>query len=158
VWRRILQLPFTHAVPPERRDRRLKRTLATDPDVRSAILTWAYHGCRAWTASGLDVPSSVRDYTSGYRAENDPLAEWLEVSCTLDHRAATPAADLRADYERWANENGDEPVGSRAFAASLKSRSCETARAAQGRRIWRGIALRHGSVTPGDVTHDKPPL
>lgn len=154
MWRRIIQIPFTHVVPPERRDPGLKRELTTDASARSAILTWAVRGCLAWQTHGLAVPAAVRDYTDEYRAENDPIAEWLTDHCRLDDDASTAAGDLRASYEQWAATNGDKTVGSKTFAETLRGHGCTNSRGAQGKRQWHGIALQ---VTPSDVTYRKPP-
>jgi putative DNA primase/helicase len=154
MWRRILQIPFTNVVPPDQRDPSLKRALTADPDVRSAILTWAVQGCLEWQQHGLGIPAAVRDYTAEYRAENDPLADWLTDCCALTPDAATSAGDLRASYEHHAQRNGDRPISSRKFGEALRARGCTPHRGAQGRRGWNGIALQ---VTAGDVTVGKSP-
>jgi len=152
MWRRIIQIPFTHVVPPERRDPGLKRKLTTDATARSAILAWAVRGCLAWQTHGLAVPDAVRNYTDEYRAENDPIANWLTDHCRLDDDASTAAGDLRASYDHWATTNGDKPVGSKTFADTLRGHGCTNSRGAQGKRQWHGIALQ---VTPSDVTYGK---
>lgn len=142
IWRRIIQVPFLEVVPPDRRDPALKRALTTDPDARSAILAWAVQGCFAWHRDGLNVPASVVDYTAEYRAENDPLAIWLDDTCELRPDATATAAELRASYEHWASREGDRPIGSRKFADALKARGCHNNdRGTGGVRIWRGICL-----------------
>jgi len=142
IWRRIIQVPFLEVVPPDRRDPALKRALTTDPDARSAILAWAVQGCFAWHRDGLNVPASVVDYTAEYRAENDPLAIWLDDTCELRPDATATAAELRKSYEDWAGREGDRPIGSRKFADALKARGCHNNdRGTGGVRIWRGICL-----------------
>ncbi len=63
---------FVEQVPEHERDPELKRHLTTDPQARSAILTWAISRLSWWQRDGLGVPQRVRDYTAEYRAENDP--------------------------------------------------------------------------------------
>jgi hypothetical protein len=74
MWRRIVQIPFTHTVPEDDRDPTLKDRFRTDPEIRVAVLAWAVRGCLAWQQQGLAIPDRVRHCTSEYRRENDPVA------------------------------------------------------------------------------------
>ena len=149
LWRRILQIPFTVVIPPHERDPELKRALRTDPHEQTAILAWLVQGCLDWQARGLDVPKRVRDYTAEYRAENDPLAEWIRDECQLDASHWTPARDLRAAYETWCQESDTKPIEpGRAWGNALKTHGCEKKRhaAAHG---WQGIHP-NDPMTPND--------
>jgi putative DNA primase/helicase len=88
----------------------------------------------------LDVPASVVDYTSEYRAENDPLREWLDECCQLGTGYAY-AADLRTSYEQWATGIGEKPIGTRHFTDKLKARGCTPHKATGGKRAWNNITL-----------------
>ena len=122
IWRRIIQLPFVEQVPEHERDPELKRHLTTDSRARSAILAWAVQGCLEWQRHGLGVPQRVRDYTAEYRAENDPVVEWLDACCRLEAEAITPAGDLRASYEHWAERNGEKAVSTRSWRRPASAR------------------------------------
>jgi putative DNA primase/helicase len=123
LWRRIVQVPFTEVIPESERDERVKLRLRTDPDVQAAILAWAVRGCLEWQERGLDVPDCVRDYTNEYRAENDPLRDWLADCCELDPGAWTSTADLRHSYEGWCQANGeDRPVSAKRLGTLLAAR------------------------------------
>lgn len=141
IWRRILQVPFTETVPEHERDPDLKRHLKTNPGARSAILAWAVAGCLEWQRRGLVVPERVRDYTAAYRAENDPFAEWLDGRCRFAPGATSPAAELRASYESWVVENGEQPRSATAMGKALTASGCERVKLA-GDRAWRGIELK----------------
>ena len=141
MWRRIVQVPFTVQVPEKDRDPDLKRHLTTDPWARSTILNWALGGCLEWQKSGLGVPEKVRDYTAEYRAENDPLRDWLDGACVLAPEAVTAVADLRSSYENWCEQAGDRPISGRAFGNALRQRGCEPERTAN-QRAWSGIRLK----------------
>ena len=145
MWRRILQIPFVHQIPPADRDERVKLKLRTDPDVQSAILTWAVQGCLKWQQLGLAAPALVRDYTDEYRAENDPLRDFLTDICALGPEQEVVTADLRAAYDKWTHDSGEKAVGVKAFASKLKARGCTPAKDPAGRRTWRGITLREHS-------------
>src|SRR5262249_17900430 len=71
IWRRIVQVPFTEAIPESERDPEVKRRLQHDPEVQAAILAWAVEGALVWQQDGLLIPERVRSYTDEYRAEND---------------------------------------------------------------------------------------
>jgi putative DNA primase/helicase len=142
MWRRIVQVPFTEAIPEEERDPRIKLQLKHDPHVQSAILAWALEGCRAWQEQGLLVPERVRRYTEEYRAENDPLADFFEERCVFEPRAVVRRSELRKAYEEWAKENGEWPVAPRTLAAALKARGGSDGAKLSGERAWRGIHLR----------------
>lgn len=139
MWRRILQVPFVHVIPEAERDERVKLELRTNPEVHAAILAWAVQGCLQWQNEGLAVPQTVLDYTAEYRAENDPLRDWLADSGTLDPAAWTATAALRDSYEAWCQANGEKPLGTKTFAGALASKGCTAEKA--GARGWRGIRL-----------------
>ncbi|MGI8803269.1 MAG: DNA primase family protein [Solirubrobacteraceae bacterium] len=141
IWRRIDQIPFTATVPVEKRDPELKRHLTSSPEARSALLAWAVRGNAQWRRTGIATPASVRAYTDSYRAENDPLAEWIDARCELRPGLEATAAKLRASYEEFAGGSGEKPVGTRSFAAALTSRGCEQTRRKDA-RYWRGIDLQ----------------
>ena len=147
IWRRILQVPFTNTIPEGERDPEVKRRLKEVPEVRSAILSWALEGCLAWQRLGLAVPERVRAYTAEYRAENDPIAEWLEACCVIEPGFAATAADLYRSYVEWAKENGEEPpLSQTALGKALGDRGLRKERD-RGRRTWLGIAVADASDT-----------
>jgi putative DNA primase/helicase len=140
IWRRILQVPFVHVIPEAERDERVKIQLRTNPHVHSAILAWAVQGCLEWQEVGLAVPQSVRDYTNEYRAENDPLRDWLTDRCKLDGSAWTATADLRKSYEEWCETNGEKPTGPKSLATALNAKGCTPAKSGDARG-WKGISV-----------------
>jgi putative DNA primase/helicase len=142
LWRRILQIPFTVVIPPNERDPELKRALRTNPADQAAVLAWLVHGCLQWQARGLDVPDRVRDYTNEYRAENDPLGEWITDECSLDAENWTLARELRDAYEQWCSQTGTKPIeGDRRWASALKNHECAKKKRHAGHG-WQGISLR----------------
>jgi putative DNA primase/helicase len=142
MWRRILQVPFTQVIPDDERDERVKIELRENPEVRSAILAWAVRGCLEWQQKGLAVPDCVRDYTDEYRAENDPLREWLGDCCLLDRESWTASAALRASYEAWCERNQEKPLGATAFRNALRGHKLEPDKRGSGRG-WRGVEIRN---------------
>jgi putative DNA primase/helicase len=142
MWRRILQVPFVHVVPPDKRDEGLKRRLR-QPEHLSAALAWAVEGCLRWQERGLGVPESVRAYTEEYRAEADPFQMWLDEDCLVDAEFVCEAGVLRAKYESWCRANGGNPVAARTWSRKLHALGCSRKRDTGGGRLWRwrGIDL-----------------
>lgn len=148
MWRRIVQIPFSNTIPAADRDPTLKQRFKTDADIRAAILAWAVQGCLEWQQRGLDIPARVRDYTAEYRAENDPLAEWIADDCQLGAEHWAPAADLRTAYEHWCEQAGSKPLDAgRPWGNALKAHGCTRSRRHTGGHGWQGIA-------PSTVTRD----
>jgi putative DNA primase/helicase len=148
IWRRIIQIPFSNVVPEADRDERVKLELRTNPQVHSAVLAWAVRGCLEWQQIGLAVPKCVLDYTAEYRAENDPLREWLADSCELDADAWTSNRDLRHSYEAWCETNGEKPLTAKAFTAALTAAGCTREKASRAERGMRGISL---AISPAET-------
>jgi putative DNA primase/helicase len=138
LWRRILLVPFTEVIPEAERDERVRITLRTSPEVQTAILAWAVRGCLAWRETGLRPPPCVLNYTAEYRAENDPLRDWLTDNCQLDPEAWTSNTELRQSYEAWCEANGEKPLDPKRFAAALTAKGC-TRTKQSGVRGWEGI-------------------
>jgi putative DNA primase/helicase len=144
LWRRILQIPFTVVIPPGERDPELKRALRTDQAEQAAILAWLVQGCLQWQQSGLNVPDRVRDYTAEYRAENDPLADWITDNCLVEASGWTSAKALRGAYEHWCEQMGIRPIdGGKTWGSALKAHGLADQRHHDGRG-WSGITLRDG--------------
>jgi putative DNA primase/helicase len=141
MWRRIHQLPFTVVIPEAERDNDLKAALHSDPAEQAAVLAWLVQGCLEWQRRGLAVPQRVRDYTAEYRAENDPIAEWIKDECEIAPENWAKASDLRARYERWCESAGVKPIDSgTAWGKALTGHGC----AREKRRVghgWQGIGL-----------------
>jgi putative DNA primase/helicase len=150
TWRRVRVLPFEHVVPVERRDPELKRRLTSDPDDLAAVLAWTVEGALVWQQHGLGTCPAVEQATAGYRAEGDPLGEWIATRCELAPDVLTPGGALRADYEDWTRESGDEPIGAAAFARALEARGLDRQRTRRG-SDWRGIGLTTADPERGRV-------
>lgn len=164
IWRRILRIPFDTVIPKERRDPAVKQTL-TDPTLAGpAILAWAVRGCLEWQQVGLQVPGVITTATGQYRADMDPLRDFLAEYCTLgtDDTYWVTNAALRKAYEDWAHEVGlRKTLSPNAFADALRGHGLEdTRRRIDGRttRLWTGVRLAgpqeqpdldFGRVSPG---------
>jgi putative DNA primase/helicase len=101
-WRRVRLVPFTREF-----------TVDADPGLFGklhaelpGILAWAVRGIMAWQAQGLEPPPAVASATATYRAESDPLAEFLDARCIRRAGCEVAASAAFDAYGRWAAEQG----------------------------------------------------
>lgn len=147
IWRRILRVPFDTVVPKERRDPDVKATLTDPRQAGPAILAWAVRGCVEWQRHGLQVPPVITTATGEYRADMDPLRDFLAEYCVFgdgpDYWVTNTI--LRDAYETWAREVGlRKTLSPNAFADALRNHGAtDTRRRLDGRtqRLWIGLRL-----------------
>ncbi len=157
LWRRILRVPFEQTIAKERRDPQVKAYLSDPARGGPSVLAWAVRGCLAWQREGLGVPGAVTNSTEAYRAEMDPLKEFLADRALLDPSAWAKASELWAAYIAWAREAGEHPVSRLEYADSLRARGCSEDRKKNVGRLWRGVGLAGDAVTHGDAGFRKVP-
>lgn len=142
LWRRIVRIPFDVEIPEAERDPDVKALLRS-PQAGPAVLAWAVRGCAAWQRDRLKPPETVRQATADYRADMDPLRDFLEERCELDPEGWVASAELRQAYERHCEANGERPLKGKAFAARLLARGLTRAkRGHESVRAWSGLFLR----------------
>jgi P4 family phage/plasmid primase-like protien len=155
TWNRIDRLPFTHVIPPEKRDPTVKAFLRDPKRGGPAILAWAVRGCLAWQRKGLGMPAVVESATSELRQSMDPLAGFVADRCITEATASIAVGLLRREYELWCQQSGvaeNDMVKGRAWGERLRKHGCTPDRDEDGKRVWRGIRLR--DVTDPDETVD----
>ena len=101
-WRRLKLVPFTRCFEGSARDEHLEDYLKVHEG--SGILRWLVDGCLEWQRRGLGEPASVRDATDEYRAESDPIADFIAETCDSAVTAVTRGSDLFAAYCKWADQ------------------------------------------------------
>ena len=147
MWRRILRVPFDAVVPESKRDPKLKAQLV-DPSVAGpAILAWAVQGCLHWQLNRLQIPVVVTRATDEYRAEMNPLSEFITDYCQLDPTDPNfweSTSNLRSAFGEWREKNGSAYLTDKKLASSLRELGCEPEqRQSIGvkTRGWKGISL-----------------
>ncbi len=120
MWRRIRLIPFDVTIPEDRRlePDDVRRRLQAE---RDGILRWLIEGlqkCRE--RGGLNPPPEVVTCaTEAYKAQMDPLKEWLEDECELDTEAFVPSSRLRQSYETHCHLAGRQPLGANRLTEEL---------------------------------------
>ena len=117
VWRRVRVVPFDVVVPPDQRDGYLGERLELDAD---AILAWAVRGYRDYLArGGMDEPDAVQVATDEYKRESDAVARFIDETCTVNAHAVAATTELFERWQRWASEDGAEPLSVKKFGQAL---------------------------------------
>jgi putative DNA primase/helicase len=138
IWRRIMLIPFTTRIPPEKQDKHLDKKLAAE---RPGILNWLIEGARRWYAEGLAPPKEVSGATDEYRDEMDVFGNFVKERCVQGPGVSIKARELFKAYEEWCNENNEHAYSERFLGLRLKELGFERTRTAEARH-WKGIGLR----------------
>jgi len=146
VFRRLLRIPFEHVVPEADRDPALKATLRDDPQARAAVLAWAVQGCLICQRDGFRIPDAVVASTADYRAESDPLADFIAMYCVPGENCVVRAGTLYEAYIEWCEEE-KKPKRER-FTTTMFGRKIaqlgyvSKGRDTKGRLVYWGIGLK----------------
>ncbi|MFH1680732.1 MAG: phage/plasmid primase, P4 family [Candidatus Eisenbacteria bacterium] len=117
VWRRLVLVPFTVSIPPERQDRELGDKLIGE---LPGIFNWAVQGLQRLRERGHFVePESSLKAKEDYRRETNPARVFLEEKCEVDPRHSVAKETLYQKYHCWAETNGYRPLGLAQFAKEV---------------------------------------
>jgi P4 family phage/plasmid primase-like protien len=156
IWRRLHLLPFPVSIPPEERDPLVRDTLVNDPAARAAVLAWAVEGCLEWQRGGLRPPPTLQAEREHYRAEMDPLQEFLVDRCVDDPALFVPTETLYGDYVQWAKTSGEKYLLTRRFMVERLKKKGVTVTRFGPHFVYcaLGIGLRgpDGSYTPSTAS------
>lgn len=110
LWERLELIPFDQTIPVGERDPTIKERLA-DPLIGGpAILAWMVEGALAVQKTGLVPADTVTVATSNWRADNDPLREYLREQ-TFVSQNNIRFSELNANYKGWCQLNSHRPLG-----------------------------------------------
>jgi putative DNA primase/helicase len=136
MWRRVRVIEFGQPIAEAEKDRGLSQKLEAE---LPGILNWALEGLLRVQRRGVFVPESVLSATAEYKAEQDPLAEFLSDCCELHPTLSISNANLWTMWETWAIDNGEDAKSARFLTQQLTRRGLETYKSG-GVRGFRGIA------------------
>jgi putative DNA primase/helicase len=143
-WRKIRLIPFTQCFE-GRADRNLKDVLKPE---YPGILAWMVDGCLEWRHRGLEPPPSVRAATDQYRAESDPVADFLRDRCVTGSELIARAGELYLAYQSWALKQGlkeREQLSATRFGRLMGQRFPKDSD--REGTFYQGIALRSGEAS-----------
>jgi len=143
-WRKIRLIPFTQCFE-GRADRNLKDALRAE---YPGILAWMVDGCLEWQRRGLEPPQSVRAATEQYRAESDPVADFLRERCATGAEFTARAGELYIAYQSWALKQGlkeREQLSATRFGRLMGQRFPKDSD--RDGTFYQGVALRSGEAS-----------
>jgi putative DNA primase/helicase len=138
VWRRIRLIPFNVTIPAGDRDSSLPEKLRAE---FSGILNWALEGLREYERIGLSPPKEVEDATGDYKAEMDPLADFLADCCEVSPNVKAAASEIFAAYEAWSRRNGSETLSARSLGMGLREKGFGSKKS-NGSSVWQGVRIK----------------
>ena len=137
IWRRICLIPFDVTIPEAEQDKALPAKLLME---LPGILAWAVQGCRAWQATGLNVPDAVKVATETYKNESDIIGSFLDEYTVNVTDALTKAGKLYKAYSAWCEGNGEHALTQTMFGRRMAERGIEKKKERSG-MFYRGIGL-----------------
>lgn len=141
IWSRVLLIPWTVTIGPDRQDTALGEKLRAEAP---GILRWAVDGCLEWQRQGLAPPPAVLAATAEYRTGQDRAGAFFDECCTFVASARVSHSELVQTYQRWCESNSEKPLGSARFGERLGQRGATQTRFYQGGkqvRGWAGVGL-----------------
>jgi len=154
IWSRIALIPFTAQIPESEIDPGLEEKLWAE---RDGILQWLLTGAEEWRVRGLALPQKIKDAVEDYRADQDPVGEFLKARCEVCPESINPATDkpfevtakrLREAYVEWCKEEGLDPMGGKAFGSKLTGMGIQR-RKSNGNKIYIGLHINADPVDLG---------
>jgi len=127
---RVVLVPFTVTIPPERRDKNLATKLM---DEGPEILRWAIEGALQWQERGLDVPARVVAASTEYMDDEDTLGQFLKDETETDPAGFTTTGDLHLRFGQWCDRQGLHTWTQNTLRKEMKARGWQDHRRPHGR-------------------------
>ena len=141
IWNRLALIPFDVTIPKPEQDQNLGNKLLAEAE---GILAWAVAGAVRWYAEGLRRPPEVNEAVASWRAESDPLTDFIEARCDLKPDLWCLSGTLWAAYETWTEASGVDALSRTVFNLRLTNMGCKPGRRTiegKTRRTFEGISL-----------------
>ena len=135
---RVVLVPFTVTIPPERRDTGLPDKLKEEA---GQILQWAIDGAIQWQERGLDVPPSVAAASAEYFDDEDTLGQFLQDETESEHLGFVRTSDLHQRFVQWCDDQGLNSWTQRTLQKEVRLRGFDTHRRNNGAGFI-GLKLR----------------
>jgi putative DNA primase/helicase len=139
IWDRLPLIPFTVRIPDDALIPRREIDRRFEVEARG-ILSWAVEGCLRWQREGLGAPPQVREATSAYREDMDPLKEFLDERCVISGEYTCGSTELYTAYAEWARVCGERAMNHKDFSRHMAERGFASMRGKHGMRL-QGIGL-----------------
>ena len=100
---RVVMIPFTVTIPPEKRDLNLEEKLKAE---WPSILRWAIDGAIDWQQHGLQVPKSVSDASAEYLNDEDILRQFRDEETAQEQNYFETTNNLYLRFRFWSEQQG----------------------------------------------------
>ena len=135
---RVVLVPFTVTIPPEKRDRHLADKLKAEA---GQILQWAIEGALIWQRNGLDVPAKVEKASADYFDAEDIVGLFIGDEIETIGGAFTASRDLHQRFTQWCEGQGLAAWTQNTLVKELRGRGFTDHRS-NGKRGLTGLRLR----------------
>lgn len=142
-YRRLVIIPFTKAIPENKRDPGIRSKLAKE---RDGILMWALEGLRRLIRNEyrFSETETTKAEIERYRVESNSALQFFQECCALDDTSATSRTLVFERYKQFCQDNCLRPMSQNNFNKDIERAyptiACDIDRLAR-MRIWRGMKL-----------------
>jgi putative DNA primase/helicase len=119
IWRRVVLVPWSVTIPPEKRDPHLGDKLRREGP---GILNRMLDGLRDWLDNGLLLPDEVTAATAAYRSDSDPLGRFLAACVIVKAGGRVQSSVLYEAFVEWTKANGESEWKQAGFSRSMTER------------------------------------
>lgn len=113
---RMVIIPFTMQVPPEKLDKDLEEKLKKEAP---QILRWLIDGTGSWLQEGLKLPARITEASEAYLDAEDHLKRFLEQRTVRDPKAKTTVPEVFDAYCAWCLKEGLTGPSKRDFTSDM---------------------------------------
>ncbi len=135
---RVVMVPFTVTIPPERRDTGLIDKLKAEGP---QILRWCIEGVDMWLRRGLDVPEKVAAASAEYFDSEDTAGQFIEAEIERVVGGFERSAALHLRFTQWIERQGLGAWTQNTLIKELRGRGFTDAKS-NGHRGLKGLRLR----------------
>ena len=145
-YRRLVIIPFTKAIPEDKRDPDIRGKLAEE---RDGILMWALEGLRRLIRNDyrFSETETTRAEIERYRMESNSALQFFRECCKLEEGSSKARSEVFDAYKSFCQDNCLRPMSQTSFNKDIERAYPQIARGLDSvskRRIWKGIAFQPG--------------
>jgi putative DNA primase/helicase len=145
-YRRLVIIPFTKAIPENKRDPDIRSKLAKE---RDGILMWALEGLRRLIRNEyrFSETETTKAEIERYRVESNSALQFFQECCKLDGNNWKARTDVFDAYKRFCQDNCLRPMSQTSFNKDIERTYPQITRGLDPlskRRIWKGITFQPG--------------
>ncbi len=119
IWRRVVLVPWSVTIAPERKDPRLRLKLRAEA---SGILNWMLDGLCDWLDHGLVLAAETQEATVEYRRDSDQLGRFLEACTERAPGERVQSSVLHDVFCAWCTANALTAWKGRGFSDAMTER------------------------------------